>query len=122
MKEAGRTHKKSGIGNVRAEKWNEGDNREKSGNQRSVRQAKQEEGRSRNILYFPPGNTYVILDCNRFLPDITTAIRQVALRAEIPLTVCTIFVLASQTSNHPSLTQCHTGRESQRYCQIHNQI
>lgn len=43
MKEAERT-KKSGIGNVRAEKWNEGDNRERSDNQRSVRQEKQEEG------------------------------------------------------------------------------
>lgn len=46
--------KKCGIGNVRAEKWNEGDNRERSDNQRSVRQAKQE-GRhvrvGRNILY-----------------------------------------------------------------------
>lgn len=29
---------------MRAEKWNEGDNRERSDNQRSVRQAKQEEG------------------------------------------------------------------------------
>lgn len=39
---------------MRAEKWNEGDNRERSDNQRSVRQAKQE-GRhvrvGRNILY-----------------------------------------------------------------------
>lgn len=43
MKEAERT-KKCRIGNVRAEKWNEGDSWERSGNQRSVRQAKQEEG------------------------------------------------------------------------------
>lgn len=43
MKEAEGTQK-CGIGNVRARKWNEGDSCERSGNQRSVRQAKQEEG------------------------------------------------------------------------------
>lgn len=32
--------KKSGIGNVRAQKWNEGDNRERSGNQRNVSRRK----------------------------------------------------------------------------------
>lgn len=34
--------KKCGIGNVRAGKWNEGDDRERSDNRRSVRQPKQE--------------------------------------------------------------------------------
>lgn len=40
--EGGREDKKkrSGIGNVRAQKWNEGDNRERSGNQRSVSRRK----------------------------------------------------------------------------------
>lgn len=40
MKEAQRT-KKCGIGNVRAEKWNEGDNRERSDNQKSLGHEKQ---------------------------------------------------------------------------------
>lgn len=50
------------------------------------------------------------------------AITQTTLMAEKPFTVHIIFVLISQRSNHPLLSQCHTGRESKRCCQTRNQI
>lgn len=48
--EGGREDRKCRIGNVRAQKWNEGDNRE-SRNQRSVRQAGGRNRELTEILY-----------------------------------------------------------------------